>query len=344
MFQHSVWKRIPGGMPHGFEFSIRSVVSRNPFRRILDFVDSTAVPVDRNKIAFTHRGSGPIILRKSQKSDNAFYNGGWTAEASGRGRIVASKKGVKDFFLVYMNGRLVREATPFYEINIDYGGKSCLPRRIRNAGGSETAAFSYHISGLRPLLSAVSRGGETASFKYGEFEIFTGPKKNGRELLLKEAAFGDRLSIKIEYYARKKSDTAINGAVVKYSTPVCEFSKIYEWDASTGEVKKIDADFYDVKKEFFPGENPKLRNISVKKDDSFSNSVCSWEYDYEKHVETLAVPAKGYVKKVHYRVSSGYSPKLIRKVEETVNGKREETRMIYSDKFVPIRALNVVEN
>ena len=177
MFQHSVWKRIPGGMPHGFEFSIRSVVSRNPFRRILDFVDSTAVPVDRNKIAFTHRGSGPIILKKSQRSDNAFYNGGWTAEASGRGRIVASKKGVKDFFLVYMNGRLVREATPFYEINIDYGGKSCLPRRIRNAGGSETAAFSYHISGLRPLLSAVSRGGETASFKYGEFEIFTGPKK-----------------------------------------------------------------------------------------------------------------------------------------------------------------------
>lgn len=161
------------------------------------------------------------------------------------------------------------------------------------------------------------------SFKYGEFEFFTGPEKTERNFLLKEAVFGDRLRMKIEYYAEKREDVAVNGAIVTYSTSVCEFSNTYEWDASTGEVKKIGADLFDVKKEFFLGENPKLRSISIdKRSEAPSNPACAWAYDYENHIETLAVPSKGYEKKIHYRVSSGFSPKLIRRVEETVNGKK----------------------
>ena len=317
-------EELRAGCPMVLKFQSGPWSPETPFGGFwtLDIVDSTAFPGDSGKTAFTHRGSGPIALRKSQKSDNAFYNGGWTAEASGRGRIVVSKKGVKDFFLVYMNGRLVREATPFYEINIDYDGKSCLPRRIRSSGGAEVAAFNCDTFGLRPLLVAV-RGAGIVSFKYGEFEFFTGPEKTERNFLLKEAVFGDRLRMKIEYYAEKMEDVAVNGTIVTYSTSVCEFSNTYEWDASTGEVKKIGADLFDVKKEFFSGENPKLRSISIdKRSEAPSNPACAWAYDYENHIETLAVPSKGHEKKIHYRVSSGFSPKLIRRVEETVNGKK----------------------
>lgn len=78
-----------------------------------------------------------------------------------------------------------------------------------------------------------------------------------------------------------------------------------------------------LRKNFSWGENPKLRSISIdKRSEAPSNPACAWAYDYENHIETLAVPSKGHEKKIHYRVSSGFSPKLIRRVEETVNGKK----------------------
>ena len=248
-------EELRAGCPMVLKFQSGPWSPETPFGGFwtLDIVDSTAFPGDSGKTAFTHRGSGPIALRKSQKSDNAFSNGGWSAETFGRNRIVISKKGVKDFFLVYQNGRMIREVTPLYEINIDYDRKSGLPRRIRSSGGAEVAAFNCDTFGLRPLLVAV-RGAGIVSFKYGEFEFFTGPEKTERNFLLKEAVFGDRLRMKIEYYAEKREDVAVNGAILsRIRLPFVNFQILTNGMLQLEKSKKLAPTFSMLRKNFSRG-------------------------------------------------------------------------------------------
>lgn len=298
-----------------------------------DIEDSNVVLVDKNILKWTHRHSSEIKLIK--KSDGIFISNGWEAKVNNHRQIEICTKSKSRFSFLFKDGILIKEITPLEESVITYVPKSERIASVKLIREKNLLNFIYRKKGDKYLLYGIKDKDVVIEFKYADFTIYDKNGKSISMLLLSEISMPKK-KISFNYTLRESNDERYNALSISYSWIDFNFSREIEWEATSGNLTRIDSRFFKVQS-IHDIKEDKLNKLVITEFNGSNKLTKIWTIDYKNNMERYNIPSSDYWHETYYRNSSGYAPKVPWKRVYNKKEGKETLHYIYNDAYNLIR-------